>query len=51
MRMGLPKVIISDNGGEFDNKLDKSLAKLLGISRRLTTPYHPQVNVTLKLHF
>ena len=33
MRMGLPNVIISDNGREFDNKLDKRLANLLGIKR------------------
>ena len=45
MRMGLPNVIISDNGREFDNKLDKRLANLLGIKRRLTTPYHPQVKI------
>ena len=44
MRMGLPRVIISDNGKEFDNKLlDKQLMKLLGIEHRLTIAYHPQV--------
>ena len=44
MRMGLPRVITSDNGKEFDNKLlDKQLMKLLGIEHRLTTAYHPQV--------
>ena len=44
MRMGLPKVITSDNGKEFCNHLlDKELMKLLGIEHRLTTPYHPQV--------
>ncbi len=43
MRMGLPQVIISDQGREFNNGLDTSLAELLAIKRRLTTPYHPQV--------
>ena len=43
MRMGLPQVIISDNGREFNNDLDKKISDLLGIKRRLTTPYHPQV--------
>ena len=43
MRMGLPQVITSDQGREFNNKLDKRLMKLLGIDHRLTTPYHPQV--------
>lgn len=28
---------------EFDNQLDNNLMDLLGIKRRLTTPYHPQV--------
>ena len=43
MRMGLPCVLLSDNGSEFCNELNNQLAKMLGIKRRLTTPYHPQV--------
>ena len=43
MRMGLPRVMLSDNRREFNNELDTTLASLLGINRRLTTPYHPQV--------
>ena len=44
MRMGLPRVITSDNGKEFNNNLlDEKLMKLLGIEHRLTTAYHPQV--------
>ena len=44
MRMGLPRVITSDNGKEFDNNLlDQKLMELLGIEHRLTTAYHPQV--------
>ncbi len=42
--MGLPKVVLSDQGREFNNELDTTLASTLGIKRRLTTPYHPQVN-------
>lgn len=41
--MGLPHVIISDNGKEFNNDLDAMLAEKLGMKRRLTIPYHPQV--------
>ncbi len=41
--MGLPHVIVSDNGTEFNNELEKKLSSMLGINRRLTTPYHPQV--------
>ena len=39
-----PRVILSDNGKEFNNILDTHLVDVLGIKRRLTTPYHPQVN-------
>ena len=43
MRMGLPRLLTSDQGGEFRNKLDEELEKLLGIKRHFTTAYHPQV--------
>ena len=43
MRMGLPRVLLSDNGSEFCNELNDQLAEMLGIKRRLTTPYHHQV--------
>ena len=45
MRMGVPQVIVSDQGREFNNALNDDIAKQLGIRRRLTTPYHPQVRV------
>lgn len=45
MRMGIPQVVVSDQGKEFNNELDSELANILGISRRLTTPYHPQVGL------
>ena len=41
--MGLPSVIISDNGKEFNNQLNADITDLLGIQHRLITPYHPQV--------
>lgn len=43
MKMGLCKVVTSDQGTEFNNKLNTEMMKLLGINHRLTTPYHPQV--------
>lgn len=43
MRMGLPKLVISDQGKEFRSEVDKETMKLLGIKRHFTTPYHPQV--------
>ena len=47
MRMGLPKAITSDQGTEFNNKLDHELMKLLSIEHRLATPYHPQVIINV----
>ena len=44
MRMGVPRVVLSDQGTEFNNSLNDNLAKLLGIERRLSTPYYPQTN-------
>ena len=43
MQMGLPRVLLSDNGSEFCNALNDQLSEMLGIKRRLTTPYHSQV--------
>ena len=39
MRMGLPRVLLSDNGSEFCNELNNQLAKMLGIKLH----HHPQV--------
>lgn len=44
MRMGLPKIVTSDQGGEFRSDLEKEIMKLLNIKRHYITPYHPQVN-------
>ncbi|XP_065890009.1 uncharacterized protein [Dysidea avara] len=44
MQFGLPRVITSDQGSEFNNRLDKKLMKMMKIDHRLTTPYHPQAN-------
>ena len=43
MRMGLHKLLTSDQGREFRSEVDKEMMKLLGIKRHFTTPYHPQV--------
>ena len=44
MRMGIPKVVTSDQGTEFNNQLNDELMRLLSIDHRLSTPYHPQVS-------
>ena len=38
MRMGIPKVITSDQGSEFNNKLNDEFMEQLKIDHRLTTP-------------
>ena len=43
MWMGLPQVVVSDQGREFNNQLDTEMMALLGTNRRLTTAYHAQV--------
>ena len=43
MRMGIPWILTTDNGGEFKNALDSELSKLLGIKQMFATPNHPQV--------
>ena len=45
MRMGLPKILTSDQGGEFRSDLDKRIMALLKIKHHFTTPYHPQVRI------
>lgn len=59
MQFGIPQLITSDNGSEFNNHLNKAVAKKLGIKHIFTTPYHPQVsnknenqhlNLTLMFH-
>lgn len=46
MRMGLPTVLTSDQGGEFKSNLEKEMMSLLNIKRHYITPYHPQVILT-----
>ena len=43
MRMGFPRLLTSDQGGEFKSNLDREMMKTLGIKHHFTTPYHPQV--------
>lgn len=42
--MGLPSVIITDQGREFHNQFNAELMSVFGIKHRMTTPYHPQAN-------
>ena len=42
LRFGMPLVIHSDQGREFENELMKSLCLLLGCVKTRTAPYHPE---------
>ena len=42
LRFGIPLVIHSDQGREFENGLMKSLCSLLGCVKTHTAPYHPE---------
>ena len=42
LRFGMPLVIHSDQGREFENGLMKSLCSLLGCTKTRTAPYHPE---------
>ena len=42
--IGLPSVLTTDQGKEFNNKVNSELMRLFGIKHRLTTAYHPQAN-------
>ena len=42
LQFGMPLVIHSDQGREFENGLMKSLCTLLGCTKTRTAPYHPE---------
>ena len=42
LRFGMPLVMHSDQGREFENGLMKSLRALLGCTKTKTTPYRPE---------
>ena len=43
-RFGNPRVIISDNGSHFCNRVFEALMRKYSINHKLSTPYHPQTN-------
>jgi hypothetical protein len=43
-RYGVPAIVVSDQGREFNNSLFNTLSETLGFEHRFTNPYHPQSN-------
>jgi hypothetical protein len=42
--IGIPKILQSDNGPEFQNQILKALCKLTGIDKRYIAPYNPRAD-------
>ena len=47
---GTPRSVLSDNGGEFDNKLLREVAELLGTSVATTAAESPWSNGIVERH-
>ena len=47
---GCPRVILTDNGREFSNKLLRELMRLCRIRLKYTPPYHPRGNYTERVN-
>src|SRR5665811_567687 len=45
-RLGMPRVIVSDNGSVFTSNLFNYLCKQWNVEICHTSPYHPQGNLT-----
>jgi len=43
-RFGVPRVVISDGGKHFINKVFENLLKKHGVKDKVATPYHPQTS-------
>ena len=44
MRFGVPRIVISDGGTHFTNKVFDGLLKKNDVQHRVATPYHPQTS-------
>ena len=43
-RFGIPRVVISEGGSHFINKIFDRLIQKNGVHHRVATPYHPQTS-------
>ncbi|CAA7044126.1 unnamed protein product [Microthlaspi erraticum] len=50
-RYGIPRVVISDGGSHFINKVFEKLMKSYGVKHKVATPYHPQTSGQVEVPF
>ena len=43
-KYGIPRVLVSDNGKQFDNNAFRDFCSKLGIKNHYSSPTHPQAN-------
>ena len=43
-RFGIPRILVSDNGKQFDNNAFRGFYSELGIKNHYSSPVHPQAN-------
>ena len=48
-RYGIPRVLVSDNGKQFDNDVFRDFCSQLGIKNHYSSPAHPQANGQVKV--
>ena len=48
-RFGIPRVLVSDNGKQFDNGAFRDFCSQLGIRNHYSSPAHPQANGQVKV--
>lgn len=48
-RFGVPRVVNSDGGSHFINKVFESLLKKHGVKHKVATPYHPQTSGKIEI--
>ena len=48
-RYGIPRVLVSDNGKQFDNDSFRNFCSHLGIKNHYSSPAHPQANRQVKV--
>ncbi|KAL1207547.1 putative mitochondrial protein [Cardamine amara subsp. amara] len=48
-RFCVPRVVISDGGSHFINKLLENLLRMYGVKHKVATPYHPQTSGQVKV--